>query len=71
MASLETTLKRCGGTSLLPPKDFLMHCTKSLAATRDGVGVAADVAEAIRWYRRAQAAGHLYAEDEIEVCAHA
>ena len=32
----KTTLKRCGCTSLLPPKDILMHYTGSLAVTRKG-----------------------------------
>jgi hypothetical protein len=30
---LKTTLKRCGGSSLLPPKDILQHCTGSLFIT--------------------------------------
>ena len=34
LALLETTLKRCGCSSLLPPKDILQHCTGSLAVTR-------------------------------------
>ena len=33
MALLKTALKRCGGTSLLPPKDILQHCTVSLSVT--------------------------------------
>ena len=33
MALLKTTLKRYGGTSLLPPKDILRHCTASLNVT--------------------------------------
>ncbi len=32
-ALLETTLKRCGVTILLPPKDILRHCTWSLTVT--------------------------------------
>ncbi len=32
-ALLETTLKRCGAASLLPPKDILQHCTGSLTVT--------------------------------------
>ncbi len=31
-----------------------------------GFGVAANVAEAIRWYRRAQAAGHFRAVDGLD-----
>ncbi len=30
---LKTALKRCGGTSLLPPKGILMHCSVSLNVT--------------------------------------
>ena len=30
---LKTSLKRCGYTSLLPPKDILKHCTWSLSIT--------------------------------------
>jgi hypothetical protein len=33
-ALLKTTLKRCGGSSLQPPKDILEHCTGSLNVTR-------------------------------------
>jgi len=33
MALLKTTLKRCGGGSLLPPKDILKHCTALLNVT--------------------------------------
>jgi hypothetical protein len=35
---LLTKLKRCGGTSLLAPKDTLMHCSRSLSVT-SAVGV--------------------------------
>jgi hypothetical protein len=34
MELLKTTLKRFGGGSLLPHKDFLQHCTMPLAVTR-------------------------------------
>jgi hypothetical protein len=35
MALLKTTLKRCGGTSLLLPKDILKQCTASLIVTTE------------------------------------
>ena len=34
LALLETTLKRCGGASLLPPKDIPQHCTMLLSVMR-------------------------------------
>ena len=34
LALLKTSLKRCGFTSLLPPKDILIHCSVSLPVTR-------------------------------------
>ena len=33
VALLKTSLKLCGCTSLLPPKDFLQHCSMSLTVT--------------------------------------
>jgi hypothetical protein len=33
MALIKMTLKRCGCSSLLPPKDILKHCTGSLSVT--------------------------------------
>ena len=33
MALLETTLKRCGCTSLLPPKGIPLHCPMSVSVT--------------------------------------
>ncbi len=33
MAVIKMTLKRCGCSSLLPPKDILKHCTGSLSVT--------------------------------------
>ena len=32
---IKTALKRCGGTSLLPHKDILQHCTLLLSVTSE------------------------------------
>ena len=63
---LKTTLQRCGFSSLLPPKDILKHRSWLARCHERGLGVAVDVAEAIRWYRRAQAAGDTEAAGKLQ-----
>jgi hypothetical protein len=52
-----TTLKHCGCSSFAAAQGLYVALFFVAECHELGLGVAADVAEAIRWYRRARAAG--------------